>query len=327
MKRILGTGNALVDVLVQVSDEYVLQEMGLPKGAMTLLSKEAFEQTRTRLSAMHTTLATGGSACNTMLALGKLGAQPGLIGSIGNDTYGDFFSQNCRQHGIIPHLLRQICPTGVASTFITPDGERTFGTFLGAASKLAPEAVCADWFTGYDYLYLEGYLIPNRPLMEHLLTLAHQHKMTICLDLASFNLVEAERDYLERLLSDHVDIVFANKEEALAFCGSDTLRTALEELAARCDIAVVKTGEDGAMARMGDTVVHQPAHPVRAVTDTTGAGDYFAAGFLWGHACGNSIAECLRKGTMLAAHVIEEVGTTLPAGTWKIIQEQLKPTS
>ncbi|MBR1711854.1 MAG: adenosine kinase [Alloprevotella sp.] len=323
MERILGIGNALVDVLAQVESEHVLQAMKLPKGSMQLLSDKRFGSISSTINAMPTKLATGGSACNTILALGNLGARPGVIGKIGDDSHGRFFENNCLEHGITPHLIHDTRPTGVASTFITPDGQRTFGTYLGAAARLTPEEIRPEWFDNYAYLYIEGYLVQNHRLVERALDFAHERGMRIGLDMASYNIVEEERDFFAHLL-EKVDIVFANEEEARAFSGK-TPREALDELGDICGVAVVKTGKAGAMAKAGDEIVQVPARPVERVVDTTGAGDFFAAGFLYGHSRGDNLAECVRKATVLAAYVIEVVGTKLSDRVWDAIRHEVAP--
>lgn len=324
MKRILGIGNALVDVLAQVSDEAILKELGLPKASMQLIDESRFEQIMNRMSKMHTKFAAGGSACNTILALGNLGARPGVIGKVGNDNNGAFFERNCLEHGITPHLLRDTLPTGVASTFITPDGQRTFGTYLGAASRLTPDEIREEWFDDYGYLYIEGYLVQNHDLIERVIRYASGRGLKVCLDMASYNIVAEDRAFFRKLLK-RVDIVFANKDEARAFSGGKSPREALDELADICEVAIVKIGPEGAMAKRGSEMVKVPARPVEKVLDSTGAGDYFSAGFLYGHAQGDSLAECVRKASVLAAYVIEVIGTTLSSRVWDAIRHEVTP--
>lgn len=322
MKKVIGIGNALVDVLAKVPGEDILEELRLPKGSMQLIDTERYQSISRRLATMPTEQATGGSAANTILALANLGAEPGFIGKIGNDGYGRFFAENCRTHGIRPFLLRDALPTGVASTFITPDGQRTFGTYLGAAARLRPADIAPGHFAGYDYFYIEGYLVQNHDLIERAVDTAHAAGLEVCLDLASYNIVEADRDFFAHLLTE-TDIVFANEEEARAFTGKAP-REALDELAAICHTAVVKTGADGAWVSRGDETVRVPAIKVEHVTDTTGAGDYFAAGFLYGASTGRALADCARIGSLLAARVIQTVGTSLQPAVWEDLKAEIK---
>ena len=254
MKRILGIGNALVDVLTKVDNEQILSELHLPKGSMQLLSTEAYAEVTRRMLALPTKLTTGGSACNTLLALSHLDAPTGMIGKIGDDENGRFFASYFAQRGISTRLLHDSRPTGVASTFSTPDGQRTFGTYLGAAARLTADELQQAWFEGYDYFYIEGYLVQNHDLVLRAIELAHAAGCEVCLDLASYNIVEADLDFF-RALMPSIDIVFANEQEAQALTGLEA-RAALDALAATCHIAVVKIGKHGVWACHGTEVAH-----------------------------------------------------------------------
>ena len=320
MKRILGIGNALVDVLTKVDNEQILSELHLPKGSMQLLSTEAYAEVTRRMLALPTKLTTGGSACNTLLALSHLDAPTGMIGKIGDDENGRFFASYFAQRGISTRLLHDSRPTGVASTFITPDGQRTFGTYLGAAARLTADELQQAWFEGYDYFYIEGYLVQNHDLVLRAIELAHAAGCEVCLDLASYNIVEADLDFF-RALMPSIDIVFANEQEAQALTGLEA-RAALDALAATCHMAVVKIGKHGVWACHGTEVAHCQARDVPVVVDTTAAGDYFAAGFMHALAAGEPLATCIARGSLLAGHIIEVVGTELPDATWKQLRLQ-----
>lgn len=320
MKRILGIGNALVDVLTKVDNEQILSELHLPKGSMQLLSTEAYAEVTRRMLALPTKLTTGGSACNTLLALSHLDAPTGMIGKIGDDENGRFFASYFAQRGISTRLLHDSRPTGVASTFITPDGQRTFGTYLGAAARLTADELQLAWFEGYDYFYIEGYLVQNHDLVLRAIELAHAAGCEVCLDLASYNIVEADLDFF-RALMPSIDIVFANEQEAQALTGLEA-RAAIDALAATCHIAVVKIGKHGVWACHGTEVAHCPARDVPVVVDTTAAGDYFAAGFMHALAAGEPLATCIARGSLLAGHIIEVVGTELPDATWQQLRLQ-----
>lgn len=320
MKRILGIGNALVDVLTKVDNEQILSELHLPKGSMQLLSTEAYAEVTRRMQALPTKLTTGGSACNTLLALSHLDAPTGMIGKIGDDENGRFFASYFAQRGISTRLLHDSRPTGVASTFITPDGQRTFGTYLGAAAQLTADELQQAWFEGYDYFYIEGYLVQNHDLVLRAIELAHAAGCEVCLDLASYNIVEADLDFF-RALMPSIDIVFANEQEAQALTGLEA-RAALDALAATCHMAVVKIGKHGVWACHGTEVAHCPARDVPVVVDTTAAGDYFAAGFMHALAAGEPLATCIARGSLLAGHIIEVVGTELPDATWQQLRLQ-----
>lgn len=322
MKRVLGFGNALVDVLARVDDDRKLDALQLPKGSMQLIDAERYRYISDQLAAMQTTRATGGSACNTILALGRLGMSPGVVGKIGNDDNGRFFEESCRRNGIWPNLLRSEKATGVASTFISPDGQRTFGTYLGAAEEMCAEEIDEALLEAYDYVYIEGYLVQNHDLLRRIVAAAKAKATSICLDLASYNIVADEIAFFTELLPN-VDILFANQQEAETFTGESDPEAALLKLGDICRTVVVKTGGAGAKAKRDAEVVNVAARPVQQVLDTTGAGDFFAAGFLYGLSNGCELAECVYKGTVLAAYVIEVAGTHLPEETWDAIRAEM----
>ncbi len=320
MKKVIGIGNALIDILVKVENEQILDELALPKGSMQLIDTERYHAITARIADRHKERATGGSACNTMLALAHLGNEPAIVGKISDDENGRFFADNCREFGITPFLQHSELPSGVALTFITPDGERTFGTYLGAAALLTPEDIDLSAFEGYDYLYIEGYLVQNHALIERCIEVAHKRGMKVCLDLASYNIVAADRDFFAKLL-ESTDFVFANEEEAKAFTGMEP-EEALAELAKICPTAIVKVGAHGAMAQRGTERAHVPALPIDKVVDTTAAGDFFAAGFLHAEMKGAPLSDCLTLGNRLAAAVIQVVGTRLSKEVIKELREE-----
>lgn len=319
MDKIIGMGNALVDVLVRIDDDSLLEKLHLPKGSMQLIQEDTLSEIRKYTSGMKIHRSTGGSAGNTVCALAALGANPGFIGKVGQDETGAFFGDTLRQRGVNALLATCDLPSGIASTFISTDGERTFGTYLGAAATLRAEDLSRKMFAGYNYLYIEGYLLQDHDLMLRAVQLAKEEGLQVCLDMASYNVVEAERDFFDQLIVKYVDIVFANESEALAYTGKAPHK-ALEEIASKCSIAVVKTGKEGSLVKKGTEVIQLLSCPVDNVLDTTGAGDFYAAGFMYGLTCGYSLEKCVQISTILATAVIQEVGTTLPAKKWDEIK-------
>ena len=313
MDKIIGMGNALVDVLVRIDDDSLLEKLHLPKGSMQLIQEDTLSEIRKYTSGMKIHRSTGGSAGNTVCALAALGTNPGFIGKVGQDETGAFFGDTLRQRGVNALLATCDLLSGIASTFISTDGERTFGTYLGAAATLRAEDLSRKMFAGYNYLYIEGYL------MLRAVQLAKEEGLQVCLDMASYNVVEAERDFFDQLIVKYVDIVFANESEALAYTGKAP-HEALEEIASKCSIAVVKTGKEGSLVKKGTEVIQLLSCPVDNVLDTTGAGDFYAAGFMYGLTCGYSLEKCVQISTILATAVIQEVGTTLPAKKWDEIK-------
>lgn len=319
MDKIIGMGNALVDVLIRIDDDSLLEKLHLPKGSMQLIQEDTLSEIRKYTSGMKIHRSTGGSAGNTVCALAALGANPGFIGKVGQDETGAFFGDTLRQRGVNALLATCDLPSGIASTFISTDGERTFGTYLGAAATLKAEDLSRKMFAGYNYLYIEGYLLQDHDLMLRAVQLAKEEGLQVCLDMASYNVVEAERDFFDQLIVKYVDIVFANESEALAYTGKAP-HEALEEIASKCSIAVVKTGKEGSLVKKGTEVIQLLSCPIDNVLDTTGAGDFYAAGFMYGLTCGYSLEKCVQISTILATAVIQEVGTTLPAKKWDEIK-------
>ena len=319
MKKIIGIGNALVDALATLQDNELLEVFGLPKGGMTLIGDEEQFRIQERFASMDVQRATGGSASNTMLALACLGEQPGFIGTIGDDAMGRFFADNCLQRGIKTHLTVLPQQSGMAYTFISPDGERTFATYLGAASLLHPDRLDISQFAGYDFFYVEGYLVQNHSLILRAVELAKKAGLKVCLDLASYNIVAADRDFFHHLLKEYVDIVFANEEEARAFSGLEPDK-ALEYLHSLCEVAVVKLGAEGSIIMRSGELVKVGAVTVPKVVDTTAAGDFYAAGVMYGLMHGCSLQQCAELGSLLSAHVIQIVGTKLSDVAWAEIK-------
>ena len=237
--KILGIGNALVDILYRLDDEHLLSEIHLKKDAMTLINERWEHEIEDLTADIEKRMSSGGSIGNTMLALARLENEPGFIGRVGNDGMGDFFEQKLNDAGVHTQLIRGNEMTGVAHTFVTPGGSRTFGTMLGAAYYLGPDDITEEMFHGYDLLHVEGYLVQNEELIETICQKAKQAGLVISLDLASFNVVSKNRTYFHHLISDYVDIVFANEGEARAFTGSFDSQEQVRHLAHLCDLAVV----------------------------------------------------------------------------------------
>jgi len=318
MKNILGIGNALVDVMTVINDDSILGKFSLPKGSMQLVNSDMSQLIKTDTADLISKLASGGSAANTIHGLAMLGLKTGFIGSIGKDEMGDFFENDMKFAGINSMLTRRNSVTGTAVALISPDSERTFATHLGAAVEVDAPDLNSRLFNGYDILYLEGYLIFNKSLVETACRLAKERNMKIALDLASYNVVEAKLDDFKEIVEKYVDIVFANEEEAHAFTGLGP-NEALNYISGFCEIAVIKVGSEGSMIKRGDEVIRINAADVN-LKDTTGAGDLYAAGFLYGYALDLNLEVCGLLGSILAGHVIEIVGARMDQDKWKEIR-------
>ena len=321
MKKVLGIGNALVDVLVKLENDKFLTDNNLPKGSMQLVDNNVANSLLKSLGNIQTQLASGGSASNTIHGLSKLGTIAGYIGKIGSDEFGKIFSTDLEKNNIAPILFKSKTETGRAVTFITADSERTFATYLGAAVELGADDLIPELFTGYDLLHLEGYLAFNHVLVEIALELAKSKGLKVSLDLASFNVVDANREFLENIIKSSVDIVFANEEESKSLTG-ETPEKSLEIIGNMCELAVVKIGSKGSWVKKGSDRVQVQAIKANAL-DTTGAGDLYASGFLHGYLQNWPLDKCAKLGSLTAGKVVETVGAKISQQVWDEINNKI----
>ena len=322
-------GNALVDIMIRLESDLILDMLELPKGSMQLVDKERSNALLSALNGYKKSLSAGGSAANTIHGLAKLGAPSGYIGVIGEDELGGFFVRDLIQAGVDPHMIHSKQETGRAVALVTPDSERTFATFLGAAIELSAEHLspvdretATSIFKGYSYFHIEGYLVQNHELILKAVELAKAHKMIVSLDLASYNVVGENKEFLQDLVRKHVDILFANEEEAKAFTGLDP-ENALHEIGKFVEVAVVKTGRQGSLVKRAAEYCEIGIIPARPI-DTTGAGDLYAAGFLFAHSHGMPLQKCGELGALLAGNVIEFMGSKMPEERWAQIKDQIR---
>jgi len=322
MKKVLGLGNALVDVLISMDNDNYLDKFGLPKGSMTLVDDVKANHIQDNTRHLKKVVVSGGSASNTISGLANLGGSCGYIGKIGTDEYGEIFRKDLESLYVQPYLKKSNTKTGIASTLISKDGERTFGTYLGAAVEISAEDLAPEYFHGYDYLHIEGYLIVNHDLMTRAMILAKDNGLKISIDMASYNVVEANLEYLKPIIKEYVDILFANEEEAKALTKKSPSE-ALDEIAEYADISIVKVGANGSMIKTGGKVTQVPAISATCL-DTTGAGDQYAAGFLYGLTLDLTPDKCGHLGSLLGGNAIEEYGARMDEKRWVRIREKAK---
>jgi len=322
MTKILGIGNALVDQLILIDNELILHALALPKGSMQLVDSETSVKVGIATAHFNSSMASGGSAANTIRGLAKLGTSATFVGHIGDDSVGQFFKDDLIESGVIPLLFQSNTPSGIAKALVSPDGERTFATYLGAAVELNPEHLTSELFMGYDILYIEGYLVFNTPLFLRAVELAKAAGLKIALDLASYNVVEANKDILNHVISEYVDIVFANEEEAKALTGLAPYE-ALLSIAEQCDYAIVKIGAQGSMISHNGEITKIEAFTATPI-DTTGAGDMYASGFLHGLVNNWTIEKSGKTGSLLAAKVIGVVGAKIDSKQWEEILDAIQ---
>lgn len=319
MKKILGIGNALVDVMTQITDDKLLEKFSLPRGSMQLVDEKRSNIIKSETENFKRTFSPGGSAANTIHGLAMLGAGTGFIGSVGKDETGDIFETEMKSAGVKTFLSRRDSITGTAIALLTRDKERTFATHLGAAVELDAKDLDPDVFNGFDIFYLEGYLINNLPLVESACNIAREKNMTIALDLASYNVVEAYLKDFKKIVGNFVDVIFANEDEARVFTGMAP-EDAVKKLSETCSIAVVKIGPAGSWLKKGEELIKVDSLPVTC-KDTTGAGDLYASGFLYAYANDLDLEKCGILGSMLAGNVIEVIGAKIKEDKWPVIKK------
>ena len=319
MKRVIGIGNALTDMLVNLSSDEVLTRYNIARGSMSLVDSKLQSEVSKAVAGRPYSLSLGGSADNTIRAMARLGAEVGFIGKVGRDTTGDFFEQALSNLGIQPVIFRGENRSGKCVSLISTDGERTMLTHLGAALELHADEISEQVFTGYDCLYIEGYLVQDHTLISSVARKAKQCGLKVAIDLASFNVVAENVDFLRELVREYVDIVFANEDEAKTFSGESEPINALQYISEMCNLAIVKIGMKGALIKQGEQVVHVGIMAAAKRVDTTGAGDFYAAGFLYGLTLGLDLRQCGTIGAVTAGKVIEIVGTTLSDEAWEDI--------
>jgi len=321
LPAILGIGNALVDIMFVLEDEQFLTRFGLPKGSMTLVDSELSAKIYKAAFPYKNEVTTGGSAANTIHALAKLGGNCGYLGKINDDELGRSFKKEFDEQSVKTHLYYSDKETGRVMALVTPDSERTMATYLGAAADLKPTDINADDFIRYSVLYIEGYLVQDHNLIEAAIRTAKRNGLKIAIDLSSYNVVEQNLGFLKRIILDYVDIVFANEEEAKAFTGREPV-SALDEIAELCEIAIVKTGKEGSLLKQGGTVVKVGAVKAKAI-DTTGAGDNYAAGFLFGYTKGYTLEKCGKIASLVSGKAVEAMGARLPDDAWPGIRQRI----
>lgn len=321
MKNVIGIGSALVDILTRIDNDDILKELEIRKGSMHLVDEKSTAIIENRLENYESSMAPGGSAANTIHALSKMGIESGFISFIGKDEIGKFFENSMSSVGVKSYLFHSDTASGTARTIISADGERTFATNLGASLELNERVITADIFKQWDYCYVEGYLIANKPVFVKTISTAKACGCKVVLDLASFNVVEENRDFLNELLPQ-IDIIFANEEEAKAL----TLMSAEESLhyiAEKVEIAVVKVGKNGSLIKRGNEVVQIGCNKIDVV-DTTGAGDMYAAGFLYGLINDYDLESCGIIGNHLAESIIQVIGAKMDEERWEMFKKNLR---
>lgn len=309
---VLCIGNAIVDIIARCEDDFLVDN-GIIKGAMNLIDAERAELLYSRMGPA--TEASGGSAGNTAAGLASFGVRTAFSGKVADDHLGKIYTHDIRAQGVAfdtKPLTGAVVPTARSMIFVTPDGERSMNTFLGAGVEFGPEDVEEDKVKASRLTYFEGYLWDQPRAKEAIrLTASHAHAAgrEVAMTLSDPFCVDRYRDeFLDLMRSGAVDIVFANESELKSLYQTSSFETALEAIRSDCKLAAITRSQDGSVAVRGDETVAISAAPVDEVVDTTGAGDLYAAGFLAGYIGGRSLADCGALGSLGAGLVIAQIG-------------------
>jgi len=311
---VVAVGNALVDVISHATDGFIDQQReqyGMEKGAMTLIDEVRAVELYTQMGPGTET--SGGSAANTMAGFASFGGKGGFIGKVAEDELGSIFKHDIKSQGLqfTTQPLAMGAKTGRCLILVTPDAQRTMNTFLGASSELSANDVDRDLIADAQVTYLEGYLFDKEQAKEAFIAAAecaHEFGHRVALTLSDPFCVDRHRHDFLQLVEKHVDILFANEEEIKSLFMQQTFEDAVSAVSNNVEVAVLTRGKDGALIRSKDTTHEIAAAPVHEVVDTTGAGDQFAAGFLYGYTEGMDLQKCGQLGALAAGEVIGHIG-------------------
>lgn len=322
---VVGIGNAIVDVIARADESFLAQE-ALTKGSMALIDADQAETLYARMGAALE--CSGGSAANTIAGVAALGGKAAFIGRTRNDQLGSVFAHDIRALGVEFRTAHAVSgpPTARCLVLVTPDAQRTMCTYLGACIDLGPEDIDPALIKSAKVLYLEGYLWDPARAKEAFLAamrLARENGTKVALSLSDSFCVDRYRDEFLDLVKNHVDILFANEAEICALYQTARFEEAAERVRADCEIAALTRSANGSVIVSGDQTHAIPAHPVDEVIDTTGAGDLYSAGFLFGYTRGRSLKDCGRLGGLAAAEIISHIGAR-PAVSLVTLMEQAK---
>lgn len=319
MAKVIGIGSALVDLVTQVSDEFLqhyIESSGTKKGGHRVLTEHEMVQLYQYFS--DALIVPGGSAANTLSGLAQLGIETKMLGKVGDDVHGNYIIEVLESQGVdVSGILKsQTLHTGSCICMVTPDGERTMRTYLGASGDYDVCDLKASEFVPGSIVKVEGYWLNTRGFLKHCFELATANQCRILFDLASMEIVEKHRTRILELVKTYHPILFANQAEAFALTKTSTLDDALEKLRDLTSMVVITAGADGAYLAEGDEVVHVSARAVKAV-DSTGAGDTFAVGFLYGLLNGWTLENTGNFACAAAAQVVQNYGGRLSEESWQ----------
>jgi len=312
-KKILGIGNAIVDVFVKVDEDFLLKN-SLIKGSMKLIEKDEFEILKTKIKIEK--IEAGGSVANTMAGIAYLGGHPSFIGKINSDEFGKIYKENLEKINVnFPYSERgENLSTGGSIIFITPDSERTMCTYLGISSRLAKKDINEDYIKDYEIIFLEGYLWDkgmSEEMFKHVINLAKKNGIKIAMSLSDIFCVTRHREDFFKLLKNDLNILIGNENEINELMQKKNLLESINELKKINKLIVVTRSENGSLAILNNEIINCESIKVQKILDLTGAGDLFASGFIKEYLDKSNIKKCLETGSILAAKVIQKIGARL----------------
>lgn len=322
--HVFGIGSALMDFLIEVEHNELL-ELDLKKGHFHLIDEEHSKKLLKKLEKYKVKTSPGGSSANTLYGVALLGGNVVFCGKVGKDKHGDIYEEKMLDGGVKHKIKRSEKITGHAITFITPDSERTFAVHLGASLHLEKADVFFNDLKQSSILHIEGYQLEDKNLRDvslHAMQFAKKNNIKISIDIGDPGIVARNKKDIKNMIKKYADIVFANEHEAKALTGLEPLE-ALNEIAKLTETAIVKTGKKGSYIKKGSTIHEIPGYKAKSV-DTTGAGDMFAAGVLYGISKGHDLKVSGHMGSYFAAKVVEQIGARLSNIDKKEIEKLIK---
>jgi len=312
-KKILGIGNAIVDVFVKVDDDFLLKN-NLIKGSMKLLEKQEFESLKSTIKIEK--IEAGGSVANTMVGIAYLGGHPSFIGKVNSDKFGNIYKKSLQKINVnfLYSEKEENLPTGASIIFITPDSERTMCTYLGISSQLSKEDINEDYIKDYEIIFLEGYLWDkgiSEEMFKHVIQLAKKNNVKIAMSLSDIFCVTRHREDFFKLLKNDLNILIGNENEINELMQKNNLLDSMNELKNINKLIIITRSENGSVAVLNNEITNCESIKVEKVLDLTGAGDLFAAGFLKEYLDKSNIKRCLQTASNLAAKIIQKVGARL----------------
>ena len=312
-KKILGIGNAIVDVFVKVDDNFLLKN-NLTKGSMKLLEKEEFDNLKSAIKIEK--IEAGGSVANTMAGIAYLKGEVSFIGKINSDEFGKIYKESLQKIKVnFPYSEKsENLPTGASIILITPDSERTMCTYLGISSQLSKNDIKEDYIKGHEIILLEGYLWDkgmSEEMFKHVINLAKKNNIKVAMSLSDIFCVKRHREDFFNLLLNELNILIGNENEINELMQKNNLLDCINELKKINKLIIITKSANGSVAILNNEIVNCESFKVKKVLDLTGAGDLFASGFLKGYLDQSNIKKCLQGGSELAAKVIQKIGARL----------------